>query len=95
MSSIRRFLAVSDIYPMFIEPTITLVPFGVLWVHNGSTQKLCYKKNCNCVGQDPRRHYITGARAKFVLLTLCRLGDLYSLFILICLHTNYCSVYML
>ena len=27
-----RFPAVSDIYPMFIEPTITWVPSGVLWV---------------------------------------------------------------
>ena len=35
-----RFLAVSDIYPMFIEPTITWVPSGSLGTY-GSTQKLC------------------------------------------------------
>ena len=34
-----RFLAVSDIYPMFIEPTITWVPSG-LWVH------MAWHKNC-------------------------------------------------
>ena len=32
-----RFLAVSDIYSMFIEPTIT-------WGSDGLTQKLCWKK---------------------------------------------------
>ena len=38
-----RFLAVSDIYPMFIEPTITWVPSGFLGTY-GLTQKLCLKK---------------------------------------------------
>ena len=48
-----RFLAVSDIYPMFIEPTITwgyqweenyLSPFEVLWVKSTMAwhKKLCY-----------------------------------------------------
>ena len=39
-----RFLAVSDIYPMFIEPMITWVPSGFSGTY-GSTQKLCSKKN--------------------------------------------------
>ena len=38
-----RFLAVSNIYPMFIEPTITWVPSGF----SGWTQKLCWKKKLN------------------------------------------------
>ena len=44
-----RFLAVSDIYPMFIEPTITWVPSGFsgyIWLGT----KLCLKKN-NSVDQ--------------------------------------------
>ena len=40
-----RFLAVSDIYPIFIEPTITWVPSGFSgYIGYGLTQKLCLKK---------------------------------------------------
>ena len=35
-----RVLAVSDTYPMFLEPTITWVPAGVLWVD------MAWYKNC-------------------------------------------------
>ena len=39
-----RFLTVSNIYSMFIEPTITWVSsFGVLWVHMAG-HKNCVKK---------------------------------------------------
>ena len=41
-----RFLAVSDIYPMFIEPTITWV-LRVLWVHMAWHKNCVKKKNKN------------------------------------------------
>ena len=44
-----RFLAVSDVYPMFIELAITCVPsaFRVLWVH------MAWHKNCKSSDQFP------------------------------------------
>ena len=40
-----RFLAVSDIYPMFIEPTITWVPLGFSWYIWLDTKILFFIKN--------------------------------------------------